>query len=324
MDPVERRAFLRRIVSTTSGAIAALHAGRGRGQESDDPPPTGSNDPVEVSDYGTPTLGGMQFWADRSYRRGWKIQQHVYTKHCRLLNPQNGRHFSGSLADCESALQQVIASRRLEPDTGAAVILVHGIIRSSRSFGPMPDSLRRQHDTVVGFEYPSTRVPISESAEYLHLLMESMPDVDTIDLVVHSMGGLIVRSYLARHRDPRLRRMVMLGTPNRGAELADLFRSGLLYRWVLGPAGQELSTDAEGVIGSLPVPDFEFGIIAGGTGGDGYNPLLPGDDDGTVTVNSAQLDGAADFRVFPCLHTMLPRNKAVIESTCAFLEHGHF
>jgi pimeloyl-ACP methyl ester carboxylesterase len=321
------RIFFKRlavVLAMTVGASAGMRVAAGAEGVPSESNMEDNEDAVQVSERGIPTLGGMQFWADRSWLRGWKIQQHVYTHHCRLLDPQNGRHFSGSLEDCERALKQVKRAKRLTADRGTVVILIHGIVRSSRSFAAMAASLRHSHDVVIGFEYPSTRVPIDQSAEYLHLLIESLTAAQEIDLVVHSMGGLVVRSYLNKHVDPRLHRLVMLGTPNRGAEIADLFRTNALYRWVTGPAGQQLVTDSGGTIASLPVPAFEFAVIAGGDGKDGYNPLLPGDDDGTVTVRSVQLPGAADSLLVPRLHTMLMRDETAITATRHFLRHGRF
>ena len=54
----------------------------------------------------------------------------------------------------------------------------------------------------------------------------------------------------------------------------------------------------------------------------GYNPLVPGDDDGTVSVTSARLPGAADFLLVPCIHSFLMKNDTVIDSTVRFLESG--
>ena len=58
-----------------------------------------------------------------------------------------------------------------------------------------------------------------------------------IHFVGHSMGGLLTRVYLARYRPARLGRVVMLGTPNGGSELADLLKGLAIYRAFYGPAG---------------------------------------------------------------------------------------
>ncbi len=75
--------------------------------------------------------------------------------------------------------------------------------------------------------------------------------------------GLLARLYIANHRPARLARVVMLGTPNGGSEVADLLRRLALYRMIYGPAGQQLTTDQHVAITSLPPPDYAVGIIAG-------------------------------------------------------------
>jgi pimeloyl-ACP methyl ester carboxylesterase len=275
--------------------------------------------------FGVPTLGGMQFWGDVLYFQGYKIQRNVFTGSFRLLDKNNRRYQSGTVEDCRRTLEQFKTSEKLAPDTGHAVIYLHGIGRTSRSMRPILKSMPQDGFVHVAFEYPSTRVPIAQAADYLHSVIESLTEVSKISFVVHSMGGLVVRRYLQEHNEPRIHRMVMLGTPNSGAELADMLKRNMLFRAVYGPAGQELVTDPEGTIGTLPVPQFEFGVIAGGKGDEqGFNPLLPGDDDGTVTVKSARLPGAADFLRVPKLHSFLMSDTAAIAATKCFLEHGRF
>ena len=223
------------------------------------------------------------------------------------------------------AASAIFAATNLKPDTGHAVIYLHGIGRTSRSMRPLLDAMPTDGFVHVPFEYPSTRVPLAQAADYLHSLIESLTDVSKISFVVHSMGGLVVRRFLKDHSDPRLERLVMLGTPNSGAELADMLKRNLIFQTVYGPAGQELVTDPNGTIGSLPTPDFEFGIIAGGKGGErGFNPLLAGDDDGTVTVASARLAGASDYLLIPKLHSFLISDETAIAAVKCFLEHGRF
>ena len=271
------------------------------------------------------TLGGLQFWGDLAFFRGWRIQQNVQTGHYRLLDPDNYRHENGTLDACRRRLAEIRRQRRLPGMSGKAVVVVHGIVRSSKSFNAMNRRLRDDGYMIVGFDYPSTRVKISESAEFLHQVLESLDGIDEINFVVHSMGGLLVRSYLSSHHDERIHRMVMLGVPNMGARMADTFRDNVVFKTIFGPAGQQLVTEPDGFIKSLPTPEFEFGVIAGGRGNrHGYNLLIPGDDDATVSVASTRLPGASDFLLVNAMHSLMMFNRNVIEGTSLYLRTGHF
>jgi hypothetical protein len=82
-------------------------------------------------------------------------------------------------------------------------------------------------------------------------------------------------------------------------------------------------TDASGLIASLPPPPCEFAVIAGGRGNSsGWNPLIPGDDDGTVTVASTQLGGAADFTLVKAMHTSLLGHAEAVDQAIRFLKEG--
>lgn len=269
------------------------------------------------------TLGGRLFWGDVEFFRGWRIQQNVFSKHFRLLDEADHRHASGTLEECQARLAEIRKERNLPPMQGRGVILIHGITRSSKSMKALAKAIEAEGFTPIPFDYPSTQVPVPESAEYLHRMICSLEGLDRIDFVVHSMGGLVVRSYLAGHDDPRLGRLMMLGVPNRGAEMADLLKRNFLFRAVLGPAGQQLVSHPEGLISGLPIPRLEFAVIAGARGTpEGWNPLIPGDDDGTVTVASTRLPGAVDFLTVPALHTFMLSNSAAVEASVRFLTTG--
>ena len=275
-------------------------------------------------DFAMKTLGGMQFWGDVGYCHGWRIQHNILFKQHRLLDPQNHRHCSGTLEDCQKKLEDIKQEKKLPKMSGHAVILIHGIVRSSKSFSKMAESLKKEGYTVIGFDYPSTQVEITQSAEYLHQLLQSLEGIEKISFVVHSMGGLVVRCYLKDHKDERIQRMVMLGVPNQGANMADILKNNVLFKLIFGPAGKQLGINA-GFIASLPTPKFEFGIIAGARGDEkGYNPLVPGDDDGTVSVESARLPGAADYAPVQCLHSFIMNHADTIAYTSHFLKTGQF
>ena len=164
-------------------------------------------------------------------------------------------------------------------------------------------------------------------------MIDGLDGCDEIDFVCHSLGNLVVRRYLGEGNqpepkwrpDPRIKRMVMLGPPNNGAQLAELFKNNELLGLVAGPSGKQLARDWPATQKLLATPTFPFGIVAGGRGDNqGANPLLKGDDDLIVTVEETRLSGACDFRLVNCLHGRLMDDPAVRQCTLHFLQHDCF
>ena len=288
---------------------------------------------VRAAPVPLPTLGGSQFWTDVRLRSGWRIQRQVFTGSHRLLDPAQLQHASGSLADCRAVLDCDDYRARAPAMSGEVTLLLHGILRGSSSMHRIGKRLDAAGMQPLRFDYSSTQGTIEDAAAALAEAIENLdPDVTRVNLVVHSMGGLVVRAYgklladgsldASKHR--RLGRLVMIGTPNHGAEMASHLKNFAPFQALYGPAGRQLAT-SEATIGSLPAPPLEFGIIAGhrGTAG-GYNPFIPGDDDGTVTVESARLSGAADFIRIKGTHSFLLLQRNVAEATERFLADGAF
>ncbi len=270
-----------------------------------------------------PTLGGRQFWADCQFFRGWRIQKHVYSGHCRLLDPSDMRRAWGTREECRLALAQEKAIRQLEPMSGTAVIALHGILRSSKSWTELQRVLEPDDYTFISFDYPSTQQSISDFADQLQEVIATLDGIEHIHLIGHSMGGLVVRRWCQQYSDPRMRRLLMIGTPNSGAEMASMLKKNLLFQLILGPSGQQLVADPEEFISTLPLPTMEYAVIAGAKGTpDGFNPLIPGDDDGVVTVQSARLAGAVDYLAVRALHSFQPWNPEVMEATRRYLSSG--
>ncbi|MAG93468.1 MAG: hypothetical protein CMJ48_06940 [Planctomycetaceae bacterium] len=269
------------------------------------------------------TLGGRQFWGDVLFFHDWRIQENTFTGHYRLLDGADVRYAAGSLEKCKRTLGEIRKERKLEPMSGKAVILLHGIIRSSKSMAAMRKPFEEAGYRVFSFDYASTQTSILTAADHLHQVVASLEGVEEVNFVVHSMGGLVVRAMLAKHKDKRIKRLVMLGVPNNGAALADLLKKYRAYSLLFGPAGQELVSDPKGLIAQLPTPDFEFAVIAGGKGTlHGYNPLVPGDDDGTVGVASTRLPGAADFMLVHSIHSFLMYRAESVDAAVRFIKTG--
>jgi pimeloyl-ACP methyl ester carboxylesterase len=284
--------------------------------------------------FPAPTLGGKQFWSDELFFRGWRIQRNAMTGHYRLLDPKDRRHGWGTFKQCRAKLEEIKREKHLKPMDGRAVIVLHGLIRSRKSMASLCKYLEKHGGyTVIDVSYPSTRRPMAEHAQSLARLIENLDGIDEISFVGHSMGNIVVRRYLhdqidkktGQLREKRIKRMVMLAPPNQGSQLATALANNGAYSAINGKPGQELGAKWKELEKKLAVPPFEFGIVAGGRGNDrGYNPALPGDDDGTVRVESTHLKGEADFVLVPVLHSFIMNDGRVHESTLRFLKKGHF
>jgi triacylglycerol esterase/lipase EstA (alpha/beta hydrolase family) len=221
-----------------------------------------------------------------------------------------------------------VSERRPATSTPDGVVLLHGISRTARSFRKMELALQADGFATLNLDYESRRKALDALAEDIH------PAVDlfagglegSLHFVCHSMGGLLARAYLARHRPLLLGRVVMLGTPNGGSEIADRLKNLAAYRAFFGPAGQQLVTRRDTATSAmLPAVDYATGIIAGNRSIYPVTSIgLPRPHDGRVSVANTKLAGMTDHIEIRTSHPWLVRNGEAIAQTIAFLRDGKF
>jgi triacylglycerol lipase len=207
------------------------------------------------------------------------------------------------------------------------VILLHGLARTRRSMRPLAACLRRQGYAVVNVGYPYRRHPIETLArEALPAAIATLRQqgVTAIHFVTHSMGGILLRAYLAEESLPGPGRVVMLSPPNQGSELVDLLGRYAWFRFIFGPAGCQLGTDPHSLPNRLGPARFPLGIITGNRPAIGLAHFFPGPSDGKVAVTRAQLEGMADFLVLPYGHALIMVHREVHEQVIHFLRTGGF
>lgn len=207
------------------------------------------------------------------------------------------------------------------------VVLLHGIFRTERCMSGLSHFLQLHGYRVLNLGYPSTRHNLSTLTNHIQKDIQRFTDNNTgkVHFVGYSMGGLLIRAYLHAHKPERLGRIVMLGTPNHGSEVADFLRDWRLYKKLYGPAGQQLITDQRAFSSVFGPIDCELGVLAGTRSLDPISSWIIGSpNDGKVSVSSTRIDGMADHLTIPATHTFFPSNKTAWRQTLHFLRHGMF
>ena len=209
------------------------------------------------------------------------------------------------------------------------VYLLHGLGRTRLSMFRLSIYLKNNGFNVKNWGYNSRTETIPAIAEKLGKELEKIPAADSVCFVTHSMGGIVVRSFIASRkldkRFPFFYRFVMMAPPNRGSKMADILSSNQLANWIFGPSLSMLRTDSASYVRTLGQPSCEFGIIAGGKGnGKGYNRLLPGDNDGIVSVETTKLDSMKNFLYVRSMHTFIMEKTIVRKNIVSFLKTGKF
>ncbi len=211
--------------------------------------------------------------------------------------------------------------------SGETVVLLHGMGRTKNAMFLLKTRLEKAGFSVVSESYPSTEGSIADHVEWLDNLLKNCcsPKTAKTHFVAHSLGGIVVRLFLSEHELPSLGRVVMLSPPNKGSELADYLRDWEIYKFGTGPSGQELGSGPDSTPNRIGPVNFELGVITGdATLNPVFSEIIPGPDDGKVSVESAKVEGMQDFLVVPHSHAFIMNSADVAEEVIAFLKTGAF
>ncbi|WP_455374836.1 esterase/lipase family protein [Kaarinaea lacus] len=208
------------------------------------------------------------------------------------------------------------------------VVLLHGLARTASSMEDMEAALKENGYYVVNVDYPSREHKIEDLATTVvpqSIAACNNHTVNKIHFVTHSLGGILVRYYLAHNTINNLGRVVMLSPPNQGSEVVDALKDMPGFHLINGPAGEQLGTDDASIPNNLPPVDYEVGVITGDTTVNYIlSTLIPGDDDGKVSIERAKVQGMLDFLVVHHSHPFIMEADDVITQTLTFLREGQF
>ncbi len=198
---------------------------------------------------------------------------------------------------------------------------------------PLEHHLKRAGYEICNIDYPSRAHTIEELTDIVHKKIDTDPKIlnaEHVSFVAHSLGGLVTRQYISKYRPANLGKVVMLGTPNHGSDLADYLHEhehlGAIYKAVYGPAGKQLMRgncfDEEDI-------DYPLGIIAGNAS---INPLASiglskhkaGEHDGVVPIACTKHKDMCDHITLKTSHTEMIFNPTVMAQVVCFLRDGRF
>ncbi len=277
-----------------------------------------------------PIIDGSQFWTDQLWRSGYRLQAHAVGGHWRVLTPQGRRCAVGSEPECLAMFDERAGGLVDDPSPPEhTVILLHGLLRTRRCMLKMEQGLRAAGmQSVIRFDYASTRQPIERGAEGLKRLVEGLPANSRLSFVGHSMGNIVLRYAIGtwqREGDPRsvlprMHRVVMLGPPSQGAAIARILSKLRLFGLLVGEGGLSLGPNWQMLLPRLAIPPCPFAILAGDLSATRFrNPLIDTASDLLVTVDEAKLEGAAEFKTLPLIHARLMVDPQAIAFASEFL-----
>ncbi len=229
----------------------------------------------------------------------------------------------GVLCASSLASQQEVGGRNVTPRE--TVVLLHGLGRGKAAMWLLASRIEKAGFHVIRVGYDSLgetpQAILVDVARQIDLCCAALQS--RVHFVGHSLGGLLIRAYLAEHKVTHLGRVVLIGTPNYGTPIVDRYRDSWWMN-LAGPAVKALGTGSDSFPASLSDPHYPVGVIAGVKAGPLLDDVIAGDHDGLVPVESTKVPGMVDFIAVDSGHSSLRYSEEVTHQTVAFLQTGKF
>jgi|MDTB01.2.fsa_nt_gb pimeloyl-ACP methyl ester carboxylesterase len=215
------------------------------------------------------------------------------------------------------------------------VVLLHGATGHYTDMVELERALVRAGYEVHNWDYPSTTLTVKECAEHImqrHLSPTFNASAQKTHFVGFSMGGLVVENIIKDHSPQCLGRVVTLGTPYHGSDVADFMQSRALnrkyYGFTFGPAGNELTTAFRAAVMQNMQPlNYDLGCISGDDNSAYFvaRHLFHGrPNDGRVAVESTKHPYMKDHELLHADHAQLVLDPLAHQYTINFLRDGMF
>ncbi len=205
------------------------------------------------------------------------------------------------------------------------VVLLHGYGRSNFATENLAEKINKAGYNVVPIEYESINQNIDELKQEIIRKIDACCSrkAEKIHFVGHSMGGLLIRYYLDKRRIDNLGKVVLMGTPNKGTPVVDLYKDKWWFG-VLGESVMVLSSKKSPFLDSLQKPYYPLGVIAGSVKSVFMSDVIEGKSDGLIPVYSTVLPGMTDFVLLNVNHGRMRSSDVVASQILSFLDNAKF
>lgn len=208
------------------------------------------------------------------------------------------------------------------------VILAHGLGRSDWAMWRLEQRLEKANYNVCTLNYDtigkSINSILNETNKHIDICLQNS---EKTHFVGHSLGGLVIRSYLQNNREilskEKLGEVVLMGTPNKGSELADHLSDSWLMT-IGGEISRALMTGDYSLGNNFDELDINIGIIVATKSSSSTCEYFVEPNDGLVSVESAKLQSMSDFIAVEVTHTQMLYDAEVAGQTIHFLKYGEF
>lgn len=201
------------------------------------------------------------------------------------------------------------------------IILIHGIWMTGLEMSWLKRRLLRKGYRVLTFRYHSIKQPFSKNINKLHQFLSQQTETD-FDFVCHSLGGLLLLTYLQTYRLNSNTKIILLGSPVNGSYVARYLASKTHLKLLLGNSDNNILLQG---IKKWPSA-LKLGIIAGNRAF-GVGRIIPGmkqPSDGTISLDETTVPDPHERVILKTSHMGLVFSKTVVQYINTFLETGKF
>lgn len=211
------------------------------------------------------------------------------------------------------------------PARNELIVLVHGFFRTRRDMAFLGRYLQKNGFATFRPTLPAIFSSLDQcTAEFAKKLQQLPGNWDRIHFVGHSMGGLIIRQFLARNLVAGLGRCVLIGTPNHGTDLAVIAEKYCKFSLQIFKPIQSFVPGKLSIAPPRNNPPPEIGVIAGTRNNILLGRFFNKDSDGRVPVDSVPFDGQQQFVTVPYNHLQIHHRQKVAALVLKFIRTGCF